>query len=150
MMMFFVLALTAWSSSPPCSASSAWVSSASSSTGCAGRCCSPVIALVLAVLFRYGPCRDPARAGAGSAGAARFASVAWVVVSMLFSWYVANFGSYNKTYGSLGAIVGFMTWIWISGTVVLIGAQLDAELEKSTDGKQPTRASPDQTPVATS
>ena len=39
----------------------------------------------------------------------------WLAASVLFSWYVANFGSYNKTYGSLGAIIGFMTWIWISG-----------------------------------
>ncbi len=41
--------------------------------------------------------------------------------SLLFSWYVANFGSYNKTYGSLGAAIGFMTWIWISTTIVLLG-----------------------------
>jgi membrane protein len=51
---------------------------------------------------------------------------------VLFSWYVANFGSYNKTYGSLGAIIGFMTWIWISIVVVLIGAKLDAEMEHQT------------------
>jgi len=50
----------------------------------------------------------------------------------LFSWYVANFGSFNKTYGSLGAIIGFMTWIWISITVVLLGAKLDAEMEHQT------------------
>jgi YihY family inner membrane protein len=43
--------------------------------------------------------------------------------SLLFSWYTAHFGSYNKTYGSLGAAVGFMTWIWISTMVILIGAK---------------------------
>jgi membrane protein len=48
----------------------------------------------------------------------------------LFSWYVANFGSYNKTYGSLGAIFGFMTWMWLSMVVVLVGAKLDAQLER--------------------
>jgi membrane protein len=63
---------------------------------------------------------------------------------MLFCWYVANFGSYNKTYGSLGTIIGFMTWVWLSIIVVLVGAQLNAELEhqaarQSTAG-QPRRS----------
>ena len=49
---------------------------------------------------------------------------------MLFSWYAAHFGSYNKTYGSLGAVIGFMTWIWLSSAVVLLGAELDAEMER--------------------
>jgi uncharacterized BrkB/YihY/UPF0761 family membrane protein len=43
-----------------------------------------------------------------------FAAVTWIAASLLFSWYTTHFGSYNKTYGSLGAAVGFMTWIWIS------------------------------------
>jgi membrane protein len=54
------------------------------------------------------------------------------VGSLLFSWYVANFGSYNETYGSLGAVIGFMTWIWISTMVVLLGAELNAEIEHQT------------------
>jgi len=45
---------------------------------------------------------------------------------------VSNFGNYNETYGSLGAVIGFMTWIWISSTVVLVGAELDAEMERQT------------------
>src|SRR5580700_3587595 len=56
----------------------------------------------------------------------------WLAASALFSWYVASFGSYNKTYGSLGAVVGFMTWIWISIIVVLLGAKLNAEMEHQT------------------
>ena len=48
------------------------------------------------------------------------------------SWYTANFGTYNKTYGSLGAAVGFMVWIWLSTAVILIGAELDAEMEHQT------------------
>ena len=56
----------------------------------------------------------------------------WITASYLFSWYSANFGSFNKTYGSLGAIVGFMVWIWISMIVVLLGAELDAEIEDPT------------------
>jgi membrane protein len=47
----------------------------------------------------------------------------------LFSWYAANFGSFNKTYGSLGAVIGFMTWIWLSTIVVLVGGKLNAEIE---------------------
>ena len=71
------------------------------------------------------------RSGAGSAGSI-LAAVVWVVASMLFSWYVANFGNYNETYGSLGAVIGFMTWIWLSTTIVLVGAELNAEMEHQT------------------
>ena len=52
-----------------------------------------------------------------------------MLISLAFSWYVAHFGSCNKTYGSLGAAIGFMTWIWISATIVLVGAELNAEME---------------------
>jgi membrane protein len=88
-------------------------------------------ALALAALYRYGPTRAEARWRWITGGSA-FATVAWIAASVLFSWYVANFGSYNKTYGSLGAIIGFMTWIWISIIVVLLGAKLDAEMEHQT------------------
>jgi len=60
------------------------------------------------------------------------AAIVWLAASVLFSWYVANFGSYKKTYGSLAAIIGFMTWIWISIIVVLVGAKLSAEMERQT------------------
>lgn len=88
-------------------------------------------ALALAVLYRYGPSRAEARWRWITWGSA-FATVTWIAASVLFSWYVGNFGSYNKTYGSLGAIIGFMTWIWISIIVVLVGAKLDAEMEHQT------------------
>jgi membrane protein len=90
-----------------------------------------LVALALAVLYRYGPNRTQPRWRWITWGSA-FAAVAWLAGSVLFSWYVANFGSYNKTYGSLGAAVGFMTWIWISIIVVLVGAKLDAEMEHQT------------------
>ena len=90
-----------------------------------------VVALALAVVYRYGPCRAKPQWRWITWGSA-FAAVAWLAVSALFSWYVASFGSYNKTYGSLGAIIGFMTWMWVSILVVLIGAKLDAELELRT------------------
>src|SRR3982750_419129 len=60
------------------------------------------------------------------------AAVVWVVASMLFSWYVAHFGNYNETYGSLGAAIGFMTWMWLSSIIVLVGAELNAEIEHQT------------------
>ena len=85
----------------------------------------------LAVLYRYGPSRDKAEWKWVTPGGL-VAAVLWLVVSMLFSWYVANFGSYNETYGSLGAVIGFMTWIWISGIVVLVGAEINAEMEHQT------------------
>jgi membrane protein len=89
------------------------------------------IAFLLAFLYRYGPSRAKARWRWLSWGSA-FASLTWVAASAGFSWYVANFGSYNKTYGSLGAAVGFMTWIWISTMIVLVGAELNAEMEHQT------------------
>ena len=85
----------------------------------------------LAVLYRYGPSRDAPRWRWVTGGSA-VAALLWLGGSLLFSWYVANFGSYNKTYGSLGAAVGFMTWIWISTTIVLLGAQVNAEVEHQT------------------
>jgi membrane protein len=61
-----------------------------------------------------------------------FAAVGWLIASLLFSWYAANFGSFNKTCGSLGAVIGFMTWIWLSAIVILIGGELNAEMEHRT------------------
>ncbi len=90
-----------------------------------------VLVAALALLFRYGPDRRPAQWRWVTWGGA-FGAIGWVALSVGFSWYVANFGSYNKTYGSLGAIIGFMTWIWLSTTVLLLGAQLNAEMETQT------------------
>jgi membrane protein len=85
----------------------------------------------LALVYRYGPSRHDARWRWVSWGSAT-AAVLWVIVSVLFSWYVQNFGRYNETYGSLGAVVVLMTWMWLSGLIILIGAQLNAELEHQT------------------
>ena len=90
-----------------------------------------VLVAVLALLFRYGPSRRPPQWRWVTWGGA-FGAIGWVALSVGFSWYVSNFGSYNKTYGSLGAIIGFMTWIWLSATVLLLGAQLNAEMETQT------------------
>ena len=58
------------------------------------------------------------------------AVISWIVVSVAFGIYVANFGSYNKTYGSLGAIIIFLVWLWLSNVAILLGAELNAELER--------------------
>jgi membrane protein len=57
------------------------------------------------------------------------AVVLWIVASLLFGVYVANFGSYNKTYGSLGGVVAFLVWLWVSNLALLFGAELNSELE---------------------
>ncbi|MGX7709362.1 YihY/virulence factor BrkB family protein [Methylobacterium sp. Gmos1] len=85
----------------------------------------------LALLYRYGPSRDTARWSWVTWGSG-IAAVLWIIVSALFSWYVSSFGKYNETYGSLGAAIGFMTWIWISTIIVLLGAELNAEMEHQT------------------
>jgi membrane protein len=93
-----------------------------------------VLALVivgLAAAYRYLPCRREPRWQWLSVGRVA-AAVAWLVSSLLFSWYIANFGHYNATYGSLGAAVGMMMWMWISMVVILVGAQLNAEIEHQT------------------
>jgi membrane protein len=61
---------------------------------------------------------------------ALFAIVTWIVASALFGFYVANFASYNKTYGSLAGVVVFLLWLWITNLALLFGAELDAELER--------------------
>lgn len=86
------------------------------------------VGLILATIYRYGPSRKAPKWRWVTWGSG-FASVAWIVLSVLFSWYVTNFGNYNKTYGSLGAVIGFMTWIWLSVAIVLIGGELNRETE---------------------
>lgn len=89
------------------------------------------LAIGLALLYRYGPSRDRVKwrwISWGSAGAL----VGWIAMSAAFSIYVANFAHYDKTYGSLGAVVGFMMWVYFSTQVVLFGAELNAEIEHQT------------------
>ena len=69
--------------------------------------------VALAVLYRYGPSRRRPKWRWITVGSV-FAAVAWLAVSLLFSWYLANFANYNATYGALGAVVGLMMWMWLS------------------------------------
>jgi membrane protein len=84
-----------------------------------------------AVLYRYGPSRRLAKWRWISIGSV-FVVSAWLAVSSLFSWYLGNFANYNATYGALGAVVGLMIWMWLSTIVVLVGAELNSEIEHQT------------------
>ena len=88
-------------------------------------------ATALAAIYRYGPSRTEARWQWLSVGSVA-AAIAWLIGSVLFSWYIAHFGAYNATYGSLGAAVGMMMWMWISAIVILLGGELNAEIEHQT------------------
>jgi membrane protein len=91
-----------------------------------------LIAVMLALIYRYGPSRDEPQWRWISWGSV-FAAVSWLVFSAAFSFYAANFGTFNQTYGSLGAVIGFMLWIWLSVTVILLGGKLNAEIEHQTE-----------------
>ncbi len=87
-----------------------------------------LVLLGLAVLYRFGPDIDNARWRWISPGAV-FAALAWLGGSALLSWYLASFADYDKTYGSLGAGIGLMMWLWMTSIVVLVGAELNSEID---------------------
>jgi membrane protein len=99
-----------------------------------------ILTFALAIIYRFGPSREAPRWRWITWGSAA-AAVLWLAVSGLFSWYATNFGQFNETYGSLGAAIGFMTWLWISAIVVLLGAEIDAEMEHQT-ARDTTTGSP--------
>ena len=90
-----------------------------------------LVVLGLSVLYRYGPSREHAKWRWVSVGSV-FAALTWIALSVAFSWYLSKFADYNATYGSLGAVIGLMMWMWISTAVVLIGAELNSEIEHQT------------------
>jgi membrane protein len=95
----------------------------------------PILVIIVvtmnALIYRYGPSREKARWVWLSWGSVASA-IAWMATSALFSFYAANFGNFNETYGSMGAVVAVMTWIWLSAIIVIAGAELNAELEHQT------------------
>jgi membrane protein len=97
----------------------------------------PVMVLLLltalAVLFRYGPSHSHPRWQWLSPGALA-AALLWLAGSALLSWYLANFGNYTATYGSLGAAIGLMMWMWMSAIIVLCGAELNSEIDRQIYG----------------
>jgi membrane protein len=90
-----------------------------------------MLLLALAVLYRFGPSRREAQWKWLSVGAV-VAALLWIAGSALLSWYLSNFGNYNATYGSLGAAIGLMMWMWMSAIIVLCGAELNSEIEHQT------------------
>jgi membrane protein len=91
-----------------------------------------LVVLGLAILYRFGPDHPEPRWRWISPGAV-LAAITWLVTSALLSWYLANFADYNATYGSLGAGIGLMMWMWISTIVVLLGAEINCELDYAAD-----------------
>lgn len=91
-----------------------------------------IYGISVAVLYRFGPSRRPAKMRWVMPGAF-FASFSWVAFSLGFSQFVAAFGTYNKTYGSLSAVILLLIWFWLSAFVIIMGAEINAALERHTD-----------------
>jgi membrane protein len=90
-----------------------------------------LLGIGLALVYRFGPSRDDVKWRWISWGSAA-ALLGWVVMSAAFSLYVSGFAHYDKTYGPLGAVIGFMMWVYFSSQVVLLGAELNSEIEHQT------------------
>jgi membrane protein len=88
-----------------------------------------LVAVMLAILYYAAPnVRQPGFRWVTPGGL--LAVLLWIGVSALFAFYVANFSSYNKTYGALASVIVFLVWLWITNTVILLGAELNAEIER--------------------
>ena len=89
-----------------------------------------VVSFMISLLFWAGPnVKQPGFPWVTPGGL--LAVVLWIVASLLFALYVANFSSYNKTYGSLGGVIVFLVWLWITNLIILLGAEFNSELERS-------------------
>lgn len=87
--------------------------------------------VALGVLYRVAPCRSSPRWRWVSVGSL-VSTALWLAASAAFSWYVSSFGNYNETYGSLGGVVVLLLWLYISAFIILLGAELNSELEHQT------------------
>jgi membrane protein len=102
-----------------------------------------IVVLILAILYYSGPnVRQPGFRWVTPGGIV--AVVLWIIASALFAFYVANFSSYNKTYGALASVVIFLVWLWITNVVILLGAELNAEIERGRqiEGGHPAELEP--------
>jgi len=95
-----------------------------------------ILLVALGILYRFGPSRRAARWEWLSVGTLA-AALLWIAGSSLLSWYLSNFGNYSATYGSLGAAIGLMMWMWMSAIIVLCGAELNSEIERQTALERP-------------
>jgi membrane protein len=84
-----------------------------------------------ATLYRYAPCRAEAKWQWITPGSL-FAAISWLILTLAFGFYVAHFGNYNKTYGSLATVVILVTWLYLSAYLFLLGAEVNSEFEKQT------------------
>lgn len=90
-----------------------------------------IVSLAISIVYRFGPDREQAKWRWLSVGAIGSTFV-WMITAGSFTFYLANFADYNATYGALGAVAGLMVWIWISVIILILGAELNAELEHQT------------------
>jgi membrane protein len=90
-----------------------------------------LVLLLLALLYRYGPCSRAAKWRWVTVGSV-FATIVWLLASAGFSYYVSHFAQYDRFYGSLGAVIVLLLWLYISFYIVLLGAEINAELELQT------------------
>ncbi|MGR3591704.1 MAG: YihY/virulence factor BrkB family protein [Limimaricola soesokkakensis] len=88
-----------------------------------------LVALGLAILYRYGPDRGDKKWRWITPGAG-LACLLWLVGSIGFAFYVRNFGGYNETFGALGGVIVLLMWLWLSSFIVLMGAEFDSEMER--------------------
>ena len=91
-----------------------------------------IVGAATSITYRVGPDREPAQWRWLSWGAVLSTAV-WIVASAGFTYYLSNFADYNATYGALGAVAGLMVWIWISVMILIVGAEINAELEHQTE-----------------
>lgn len=96
----------------------------------------------VSVLYRFGPNRGNLARRSIRPGAV-VAVLSWAILSVAFSYYVANFGNYNRVYGSIGAVIAMLVWLWLSSFLILLGAVINAQVEKHVYGANvPEAASP--------
>ena len=91
-----------------------------------------VVILLLSLLYRIAPDAELREAGWITPGAV-LALAVWILTSLGFTAYVGNFGSYNATYGAIGGVIVFLIWLWITNAAILLGAELNAQLERRRD-----------------
>lgn len=91
-------------------------------------------------LYRYGPARQPPAVKSVVKGAV-FSTLTWMIVTVGFSFYLENFANYNAAYGALGALIGFLVWIWLSVIVLVVGAELNTQIDPTLvhDASSPDR-----------
>jgi len=90
-----------------------------------------IVFVAVTAVYRFGPSREPAKLRWLTWGA-MLTTAAWFAMSLCFSFYLENFANYNATYGTLGALIGFLMWTWLSVVILIVGAEVNAELERQT------------------